>query len=46
MTNRALITGIAGQDGSHIDGLLLDEDYEVFGLGISCHNEKRQVAHD
>jgi GDPmannose 4,6-dehydratase len=29
---RALITGIAGQDGSLLAGLLLDEGYEVFGI--------------
>src|ERR1041384_6930564 len=29
---RALITGITGQDGSYLAELLLDKDYEVFGL--------------
>jgi GDPmannose 4,6-dehydratase len=29
---RALITGIAGQDGSYLAELLLDKDYEVFGI--------------
>jgi GDPmannose 4,6-dehydratase len=29
---RALITGIAGQDGSYLAELLLDEGYEVFGV--------------
>jgi GDPmannose 4,6-dehydratase len=29
---RALITGIAGQDGSYLAELLLDEGYEVFGI--------------
>jgi len=29
---RALITGITGQDGSYLADLLLDKDYEVFGL--------------
>ncbi len=32
MTKRALITGITGQDGSYLAELLLDKDYEVFGL--------------
>ena len=32
MTNRALITGITGQDGSYLAELLLDKGYEVFGL--------------
>jgi len=31
MANRALITGITGQDGSYLAELLLDEGYEVFG---------------
>jgi GDPmannose 4,6-dehydratase len=29
---RALITGITGQDGSYLAELLLEQDYEVFGL--------------
>ena len=29
---RALIIGIAGQDGSYLAELLLDEGYEVFGV--------------
>ena len=29
---RALITGIAGQDGSLLAELLLEEGYEVFGI--------------
>jgi len=29
---RALITGITGQDGSYLAELLLDKDYEVFGV--------------
>ena len=29
---RALITGIAGQDGSLLTELLLDQDYEVYGI--------------
>ncbi len=32
MTKRALITGIAGQDGSYLAEILLDKGYEVFGL--------------
>jgi GDPmannose 4,6-dehydratase len=31
-TQRALITGITGQDGSYLAELLLDKGYEVFGL--------------
>src|SRR5215212_1121533 len=29
---RAMITGITGQDGSYLAELLLDKDYEVFGM--------------
>ncbi len=32
VTKRALITGIAGQDGSYLAEILLDKGYEVFGL--------------
>ena len=32
MSKRALITGITGQDGSYLAELLLDKDYEVYGL--------------
>lgn len=32
MTQRALITGITGQDGSYLAELLLEKGYEVFGL--------------
>ena len=32
MTNRALITGITGQDGSYLAELLLDKGYEVIGM--------------
>ena len=32
MTKRALITGITGQDGSYMAGLLLGKGYEVHGL--------------
>jgi GDPmannose 4,6-dehydratase len=31
-TRRALITGIAGQDGSYLAELLLEKGYEVFGI--------------
>jgi GDPmannose 4,6-dehydratase len=30
--NRALITGVGGQDGAYLAELLLDRDYEVVGL--------------
>jgi len=32
MKKRALITGINGMDGSHLADLLLEKDYEVFGM--------------
>ena len=32
MKKRALVTGINGMDGSHLADLLLEKDYEVFGL--------------
>lgn len=32
MTKKALITGITGQDGSHLADLLLEKGYEVHGL--------------
>ena len=32
MTRRALITGVGGQDGSLLAELLLEQDYEVFGV--------------
>ena len=32
MRRRALVTGIGGQDGSYLAELLLERDYEVYGL--------------
>ena len=32
MTQRAIISGITGQDGSYLAELLLDRGYEVFGI--------------
>jgi GDPmannose 4,6-dehydratase len=32
MSRRALITGITGQDGAYLSGLLLEKGYEVYGL--------------
>ena len=32
MKKRALITGIAGQDGSYLAELLLEKDYEIIGI--------------
>ena len=41
MTNRALITGITGQDGSYLAELLLEKDYEVTGQGASLVGRQR-----
>lgn len=43
---RALVTGITGQDGSFLAELLLDKDYEVFGLKRRISSENfGQVKH-
>jgi GDPmannose 4,6-dehydratase len=36
MTKRALITGVAGQDGTYLSRLLVGKGYEVFGLTRAC----------
>lgn len=41
---RALITGITGQDGRHLAELLLEKDYEVYGLIRGQHNPKRAIV--
>ena len=40
MTRRALITGIAGQDGQFLAEFLLTKDYQVFGLMKGQSNPK------
>jgi GDPmannose 4,6-dehydratase len=40
MPKRALITGITGQDGSHLADLLLDNGYEVHGMVRRASTEK------
>lgn len=40
---RALITGVTGQDGGHLAALLLDQGYEVAGL-IRGQNNPRKTA--
>ena len=50
MTNherqRALITGITGQDGSHLADLLLEKGYEVFGMVRRSSTENfERIAH-
>ena len=48
MKKRALITGISGQDGSYLAELLLEKDYEVYGLlrrnSVPEHQDSR-IAH-
>jgi GDPmannose 4,6-dehydratase len=42
----ALITGITGQDGSHLADLLLDRDYEVHGIVRRSSTENfERIAH-
>jgi GDPmannose 4,6-dehydratase len=42
----ALITGITGQDGSHLADLLLDKDYEVHGIVRRSSTENfERIAH-
>jgi len=38
MRKKALITGITGQDGKHLADLLLEKDYEVYGM-VTGHRE-------
>ena len=33
---KAIITGITGQDGSHLADLLLEKNYEVIGVTRRC----------
>jgi GDPmannose 4,6-dehydratase len=40
MSRRALITGITGQDGSHLADLLLERGYEVHGMVRRSSTEK------
>jgi len=43
---RALITGITGQDGSHLADLLLEKGYEVFGMVRRSSTENfDRIAH-
>lgn len=38
MTKKALITGVAGQDGAYLAQLLLNKDYQVFGTSRDAGN--------
>jgi GDPmannose 4,6-dehydratase len=43
---RALITGVTGQDGSYLAELLLEKDYEVFGMTRRASTENvERIAH-
>jgi GDPmannose 4,6-dehydratase len=43
---RAFITGITGQDGSYLAELLLEKDYEVFGMTRRASTENiERIAH-
>ncbi len=41
---KALITGIAGQDGSYLAEYLLDIGYEVYGIEKSCSTLPSQIS--
>ncbi|MEK7602625.1 MAG: GDP-mannose 4,6-dehydratase, partial [Patescibacteria group bacterium] len=41
MTKTALITGVTGQDGSHLSELLLKKGYKVFGIIRGQNNPKK-----
>src|ERR1700687_127275 len=46
MTQRALITGISGQDGSYLAELLLEKGYEVHGMVRRSSEEKfERISH-
>jgi GDPmannose 4,6-dehydratase len=43
---RALITGVTGQDGSYLAELLMDKDYEVFGMTRRASTENiERIGH-
>lgn len=44
MKKRALITGITGQDGLYLSELLLEKNYEVFGLIRGQNNPKKDLV--
>ena len=45
-SRKALITGITGQDGSYLAELLLDKDYEVFGMTRRASTENvERIGH-
>jgi GDPmannose 4,6-dehydratase len=45
-SRRALITGVTGQDGSYLAELLLDKDYDVFGMTRRASTENvERIGH-
>ncbi len=46
MKKRAFITGLTGQDGSYLAELLLEKDYEVFGLVRRTSNDPLERLHE
>ena len=46
MTKRALITGLTGQDGSYLAELLVEKDYEVWGLMRRSSSESTERIDD
>ena len=44
MKKRALITGIAGMDGSHLTDLLLEKDYTIYGVIRRHSNYSSEVG--
>ncbi len=48
MKKKALITGIAGQDGSYLSELLLEKNYDVFGIvrrNSTPEHQESRIAH-
>jgi len=46
MKKKALITGITGQDGSYLAELLLEKNYDVFGMVRRCSSPNiERIAH-
>jgi len=43
MVKTALITGIAGQDGSYLAELLLEKGYRVYGLTLTCGEDCSRI---
>ncbi|MHB1340732.1 MAG: GDP-mannose 4,6-dehydratase [Coriobacteriia bacterium] len=44
MSKRALITGVAGQDGTYLSELLAGKGYDVFGLVRTCERESAEQS--